>query len=661
MNKRFWLAAGMALLLATGSAQAQFMGDVLGMHDLSPSGRSPIKGGGLPPCTYCHAPHSGVGKGPLWAEKLSAQTYTLYSSSTTANQTMLQPPIGGPSSLCLSCHDGTVGPGQGTLQSVPYGEIRLQGKMFPSDILGANLQSSHPFSFNKLQDSPDLVASVVQSKQTADPLRLVKLFGGNVACESCHNPHVENVDSSALNFMVRNNTGGGVCLSCHGTTPRMVNNVPNPLVSWPTSIHATISNATLPAAYVGVYSSVAQNACSSCHVEHNANGPARLLRGTNPPVATMDASTQNCITCHNGNNNIIPALPNVYAESTKTYAHPFPSGKNLHDTAEPVLLNNNRHATCVDCHNPHGALQVGSVFPLPPQIRNSQAVVNGVLASDGVSLISPALNQYDNCLRCHGTSTGKPTSSAFGYVPTRTVAYSDAANVIPQFAAASTSSHPVTHASSSALPQPSLLPNMLQLDGVSQGRVMGTQILCTDCHNSDDNREFGSMGPNGPHGSIYPHILERRYEMSQVASGVYPAGGPGSPIINTFPGQLTSAGGASPGPWALCGKCHNLTTLLGDSMHSLHVAGSGASCSVCHTSHGIGSTLPNITGERLVNFDTNVVAPLSFSTPISYNRNAGNDTCSLTCHGYSHNATQMNSVGSSQAKAKPKAGSHGTH
>ena len=65
----------------------------------------------------------------------------------------------------------------------------------------------------------------------------------------------------------------------------------------------------------------------------------------------------------------------------------------------------------------------------------------------------------------------------------------------------STSSHPVTHARSSALPQPSLLTNMLNLDGVTQGRSMGTQILCTDCHNSDDNREFGGPGPNGPHGS----------------------------------------------------------------------------------------------------------------------------------------------------------------
>ena len=72
------------------------------------------------------------------------------------------------------------------------------------------------------------------------------------------------------------------------------------------------------------------------------------------------------------------------------------------------------------------------------------------------------------------------------------------------------------HASSSSLPQPSLLPNMLNLDGIKQGRAMGTQILCTDCHNSDDNREFGGTGANGPHGSKWTHILERRYEFSQA-------------------------------------------------------------------------------------------------------------------------------------------------
>jgi predicted CXXCH cytochrome family protein len=654
---KLWLCV--AVLAIAGGLQAQINGDVLGMHDLSPSGRSPVKGGSLPPCQYCHAPHSGIGKGPLWAQTYSTQTYTLYGSvsktssnvsKTTSDQAMKQPPVGGHSSLCLSCHDGTVAPGQ----TVPYGQIKLQGKMNASDILGTNLQNSHPFSFNSLKDSADLVGSLVGSKQTADPVKRVKLIEGNVECESCHDPHVQNGDPVASNFLVRDSSGGSMCLSCHGTSPRTVNNATNPLVPWPTSVHATISNSALPAANVGPYKTVALNACSSCHVEHNADGPSRLLRGATPLLANMDASTQNCITCHNGNNNISPALSNVYAEFSKTSYHPFPSGTKAHDTAEPALVSSSRHATCVDCHNPHGAQKVGSTFPNPPQIRASQAAVNGVLATDGVSPISPAQNQYENCLRCHGTSSGKPSSSAFGYLPARSVAFvSDPGNVIPQFAATATSAHPVTHVRSSMYPQPSLRSSMLLLDGVTQGRQMGTQILCTDCHNSDDNREFGGTGPSGPHGSAYPHILERRYEMSKVSPGVFPTGGPGSPIIAStlFPGQLTSAGGAVPGPWALCGKCHNLTSLFANSSfqyHSLHVSTVGISCSVCHTAHGMGATSPTISGERLVNFDTNVVA-LNALNPggeigIAYKK--ANKTCTLVCHMYSHNdngtVTQVN-------------------
>ncbi len=617
---KLWLCVTV-LAMASG-LQAQFNGDVLGMHDLSPGGQSPIKGGALPPCEYCHAPHSGTGKGPLWAQTYSKQTYTLYRSTTTTEETMKQPWSGGPSSLCLSCHDGTVAVGQ----TVPYGQIKMQGQMNPSDVFGTNLLNSHPFSFNGIKDQSDLVESLVAKGQTQDPLGKVVLINGNVECESCHNPHLENGDPVSLNFLVRNSSAGAMCLACHGTSPRTVNNEANPLMPWPTSVHATISNSTLPAASVGPYATVALNACTSCHVEHNANGPARLLRGATPALANLDAYTQSCITCHNGNNNVTPALPNVYAEFAKTSYHPFPSGSNTHDTAEAILLNNNRHSTCVDCHSPHGAQQV-AVFPPPPQIRVSQAAVNGELASNGISPISPALNQYENCLRCHGASSGKPSSSKFGYLPVRYVSFaSDPCNVIPQFAATATSSHPVTHVSSSPYPQPSLATYMSQLDGVTQGRTMGTQIFCTDCHNSDDNREFGGPGPNGPHGSKWTHILERRYEFSQ-------APGPGQRITNLYPNpDLTVTG-----PYAMCGKCHNLASQIVQNtswtLHSSHI-NAGFTCSTCHTAHGMGGNNPNISGERLVNFDLNVVAS-NGGMAISYNR--AKNTCVLVCHENVHN------------------------
>jgi len=49
----------------------------------------------------------------------------------------------------------------------------------------------------------------------------------------------------------------------------------------------------------------------------------------------------------------------------------------------------------------------------------------------------------------------------------------------------------------------------------------------------------------------------------------------------------------------------------------------------------MGATSPTFTGERLVNFDANVVAP-NGATPIGYNR--ATNTCALTCHNTAHNA-----------------------
>ena len=57
-------------------------------------------------------------------------------------------------------------------------------------------------------------------------------------------------------------------------------------------------------------------------------------------------------------------------------------------------------------------------------------------------MVNPAINQYENCLRCHGTSTGKRATVNFGYLPVRLVAASDPLNIIPEFGSFATSSHP---------------------------------------------------------------------------------------------------------------------------------------------------------------------------------------------------------------------------
>ena len=585
----------------------------MGMHSLGPGSKSPISGARPDACNYCHAPHSGLNIG-LWNQKLTTQTYTVHTSTTEKN-TGVQSMLGSASNQCLSCHDGTVAVGS----TVAYGQITTQGSMNAQDVFGSNMQTSHPFSLAPpLKDNVHLVASLAANGKTADPSGAVKLIKGSVECTSCHDPHVQAKDLVSQNFLVKDGSSGQMCLACHDPT-RQVGGQVNPLADWATSAHALSTAKISPQAALGSYTTVGGDACISCHTPHNAAGPARLLRGQNE---------QACIACHNGSSNVSPMAPyaNVFAEyAAPKVGHPFPASSNAHDAAENTLLNNNRHATCVDCHSGHGSEPVG-VFPPPPLIRLSQKDVLGINASDGTSVLTPAVNQYENCLRCHGISSGKQVQLIYGYFPVRAVSAGDPLNQIPQFAVSATSSHPVFHGRSSALPQPSLLANMLNLDGVTQGRAMGTQILCTDCHNSDDNRESGGSGANGPHGSRWTHILERRYEFSQAVS-------PGKAITNLFPNPDLSANG----PYALCAKCHDLPNQVAKntswSQHSAHI-NLGLSCSVCHIAHGMGAASGTISGERLVNFDVNVVAS-NGGLPISYNR--GPNTCVLVCHMAAHN------------------------
>ncbi len=649
MRLRVLLACA-TVILSCGCMLAQITGDVIGLHNLGPGSKSPITGARPDFCLYCHAPHSSTvgGLSALWNQTLSTQTYTPYTSSTYHQTGNTKPPLASDSSLCLSCHDGTVAPGT----TGAYGKVTMYGAMSPSDILGTtpqgssqtDLSASHPFSLVlPITDAANLTATLASAGTTADTTGAVKLINGNIECTSCHNPHVEAKDLIAKNFLVKDSSSGALCLACHDPNRTMTGET-NPLSGWFQSVHATATDqvSNLP------YPTLAQNACFSCHTDHNAPG-GQLLRG---------AGDQVCLNCHSSTpdtpnphaamaaavNRGMPLAPRVTAsprvsasmdiaaEYTKI-GHPIatkyaPIAKVRRAKNQSQLQNtpaNTGQAGCVDCHNKHGA-QTATSSAVPPAVRASETGVLGVSATDGTTLLTPAQNQFEICFVCHGSVSRKVVDTAkYGYLPARLTSVVDARNVLTQFNGTTSSSHPVVRGRSSPLPQPSLLANMWNLNGTTQGRSVGTQIYCTDCHSSDDNREFGGKGANGPHGSKWLHILERRYEFSQ-------APGPGQLISNLYPNPDLSVNG----PYALCGKCHNLSNIVQNasfSRHSTHIS-RGFSCSVCHTAHGMGATGGNVSGERLVNFDINVVGP-NGAAPISYNRGA--NSCVLTCHGAAHN------------------------
>jgi hypothetical protein len=118
--------------------------------------------------------------------------------------------------------------------------------------------------------------------------------------------------------------------------------------------------------------------------------------------------------------------------------------------------------------------------------------------------------------------------------------------------------------------------------------------------------------------------MERRYEMGQGPA-------PGQLMTNLFPNPDLTVNG----PYALCGKCHDLEQILANATfreHARHI-NDGFSCSICHTAHGMGAQSGNASGERMINFDVNVVAP-NGAAPISYDR--ATNSCTLACHGHPH-------------------------
>lgn len=263
---------------------------------------------------------------------------------------------------------------------------------------------------------------------------------------------------------------------------------------------------------------------------------------------------------------------------------------------------------------------------------------SGLSATDGVTVLRPAANQYEICFKCHASSSNKPQNSSYttyGPTPYRqtftTVA--DPYNVLLDLQSA-VARHNVTQPSRGNV-APSLRPYMLDLSGLQiLTRPLtgsGLYLYCTDCHNSDAARISNGTGPNGPHGSAYFHLLERQYEYD---------------TLPTTPGAVTTGPAYSSGllgPYAICDKCHNLDgSLLTPSadvafggQHYEHVVTVGTSCATCHASHGIqGGT--SVNNANLVNFDTTIVGPVGLVAPYI---DTGAKACYLTCHGVVHGAT----------------------
>lgn len=623
LHRRFWLpAASVAACLAvillllpspTGAGAGNKSDVLVSKHNLSVTGPGPVTSQSQDACIFCHTPHTSyVDVKPLWNHQLAIQTYNTYVSSTYDGGPST--PSAGVSRLCLSCHDGTVALGQ----TVSEGLIPTSGSLGPDALLTTNLTNDHPLGIAPVDDG-QLALSLFQSPPVSgDPT--VTLPGGRVECTSCHDPHTQNVDATAQSFLARSNSGGAICLACHDTTRPQ----PNVLNGWLTGAHATATNTVPTTSAFGPYGTVNANACGNCHLLHNAGAAsaARLLRASEESA---------CSPCHSGSN-VTPALLNVLGAFTKTYAHPTTTVSGQHDPAENAFpLSTSRHSECADCHNPHPASAVGGAAS-PPGL---QAALLGTSGYNGGSPLRPASNEYEVCFKCHADSTNKPQNtpgySVYGRIPQRLTdsAVADPHNLRLKFASAVSRHNVSSPRQRTSAEVPSLRTNMLNLDG-SPGRSLGsgTSIYCTDCHSNDQARKSLGSGPNGPHGSTWNHLLERRYDL-EVPPAVPGDNAPGVTYVSGINGTA-----------GVCYKCHDIdNSIIQDQSfgkHHRHIIGEPTSCSTCHDPHGIhGGNATN--NYNLVNFDVSIVGPNRNGELRFVRTGTFQGECYLNCHGTSHN------------------------
>lgn len=500
-------------------------------------------------CIFCHTPHHATSVDPLWNRSMSAAVYNLYGSSTLVAQPG-QPT--GMSRLCLSCHDGTIAIG---MLSGRSDLIDMSGGISTLPLGQSNLETDlsddHPISF--VYDSN----LAVQRGDLVDPMSLpgeVRLEnGGLMQCTSCHNPH-KNPHGM---FLVLSQQSSELCLACHDKD------------GWLTSTHSTEV-------------SLADSGCRNCHQSHGAPGVEYLLKGA--------LEEQTCtFACHNSTG----AGSDILSPINEFYRHPVEFASGVHQAGEDPI-NAEKHVECVDCHSPHTVNHSNAPLDTAPDVNGRLAGVSGVSLEGGV--VAEATYEYEICFKCHAENdfVGETT-------PLRMISSS---NEMLRFDKNNPSFHPVV-AQGKNLNVPSLRPEYTQY-------TESSQIYCSDCHGSERSSKADGVGADGPHGSIYPHILIAQYQQDDYAQYSF-------------------------SNYALCFRCHDPVALFDPgvttfgngarSSHRTHVTGHQIPCSACHDPHGVpvdlgGNEVNNL---HLINFDLRFV-------DVDGVYSSTDKSCTVSCH-----------------------------
>jgi hypothetical protein len=381
-------------------------------------------------------------------------------------------------------------------------------------------------------------------------------------------------------------TNGGMCASCH------VNPVaPGGIAVNKTSYASSAHNYSTFGAY-GAWEYTQhdggkfQRNCTKCHADRADARPGdsgtpfgavhfsdfdSLLAGPKNPATTqgtVDATKRATFVCNNchGNGTVGTNLSgkDLATAMQKTSNHPTDQDA-IHDSVveATATYNNgkfsgaNRHASCMDCHDPHkagatkhtpGTNAVASTSPI--------AGVTGVAFTNQTTTSWPTTSsamltwkasitaEYELCLKCH-------SSFAFGATPPTAPSGGSETDVAREFNTGNQSYHPVMGALPAADPSATygsvrLVQN--QLCGTTNcankdpayNWAPGQMMYCSDCHGSDAN----ASGVQGPHGSAGKYVLKgpNRYWPTNSAGTLWTIGNQGAGLfcLNCHPSVTTT-------------------------------------------------------------------------------------------------------------------------
>jgi hypothetical protein len=242
-----YLAVVPASALATTPVGAGIYGTA---HDFSGTGfLTPISAVvGL--CTICHTPHKAFSTSLLWNQKLTTATFNWGTTQTTGGTNLPNSAHLGPSTKCLSCHDGTVAVGDVALFNKATGlaagaAVTKIGKGSPISIgYKGDMTGIHPIAvpyplntapstYNGMSTGGMVTLNDFVANPHAPATKSVKLYSDNgsgditvgptagaagIECTSCHDPHNKQVqDIFFLRGKINGSdvAGGYICVQCH--------------------------------------------------------------------------------------------------------------------------------------------------------------------------------------------------------------------------------------------------------------------------------------------------------------------------------------------------------------------------------------------------------------------------------------------------------------